>query len=272
MEIDKRFVYSGHAIGAAAHFHRLDDLHDLDHVVPTQAASALSPVGGLSHNQASNFCFKVDQPRCRELLSVGHAETRASGKQVGNLHETEVLAIIQSAAVVEKLHVDLVEVHQKGIRGEDKKPSTAYTTDSRIEGLRLGNVVVNVELDDSPFAKNGTMEELNSFFGQQDEAWRRENAWRFHTQPNAKEIQAFHGKYFCTLVKKIEAVGSPEDLKNIHVDGYSIKWDGFGWIFLGEVIVCDKYRRVTMIRLKMGSDAGGHGSIGDVQSDSGLVP
>src|SRR5207237_10716984 len=74
MEIDKRFVFSGHAIGVSAHFHRLDDLHNLKHFIPTLGSSVLPPVGGLSHHQVKNFCYSADEPKRRMLLSAKHVQ------------------------------------------------------------------------------------------------------------------------------------------------------------------------------------------------------
>jgi hypothetical protein len=51
------------------------------------------------------------------------------------------------------------------------------------------------------------------------------------------------------------------------VDGHTIVWTGFGRIILGEVHVKGHERRLTMVRLAMGSDAGGTGAAGDGQSN-----
>ncbi len=74
------------------------------------------------------------------------------------------------------------------------------------------------------------------------------------------------------MVKKINLDGPQAELEKIHIDGYSIKWDGFGKIFLGEVIVSAEDRKIDMIRLKMGSDAGGSGISGGGHTNSVGVP
>ena len=71
-----RYIFSGHAIGASAQFDRLDETHNLNHVVPTQGATALPPTGGLSKSHVGNFSFDVDQPRPRTLLRVGPVHLR----------------------------------------------------------------------------------------------------------------------------------------------------------------------------------------------------
>ncbi len=273
MEIDKRFEFSGHAIGAAAHFHRLDDLENLNHVIPTLGQSAIPVVGGHSHHQVQHKCFSADRPRKRVLLALEHAEATSTGRFIDDTHfETEIGAVVRSIDILEKLHAEAVELHQTSSRAWEGPQSSIKTSGCKIEGLRLGNVAVEVELDEEPFAKCGTKQELNAFYRAQSESWRRENAGRFHTAANAASIQDYNGRYFCTLVKKIELSGPQEELKAIHVDGYSIKWDDFGTIFLGELIVREADRHVTMIRLKMGSNAAGSGTVGDGHTNSGTIP
>jgi hypothetical protein len=272
MEIDRRFLFSGDATGVAAHFHRLDDLDKLDHVIPTLGSSAIPPTGGRSHHQLSNQKFFADRPRRRLLVSADHAEALAIGHCEDEANfKSEIHAFVRSLSILEQLHLDLVEVHQVTTR--NWYASSSHTeTKGEIKGLRLGNVKVHVELDDAPFSKCSTKQELREFYASQSEDYRRENSHRFHTPPGAAEITERNGRCFGSLVKKIELDGPEDEKRKIHVDGYSIKWDGFGRIFLGEVIASDKDRRVSMIRLKMGSSAAGTATIGGGQTNGSTVP
>lgn len=272
MEIDKRFVFSGNAIGAAAHFHRLDAVENLDHVIPALGSGSIPSVGGRSHHEVANQVFTVDHPRKRTLLSVEHAEATAHGRQMDGTHySTEIHALVRGLSILEKFHLVSAEFRQ--LSENDGGPqSRILTSQCRIDGLRLGNVAVKVELDEEPFALCGTRKELGDHYGKQTDAYRREHHWRFHTQATDRSIAAYNGRYFGTLVKKIELDGPEDELKDMAVDGYSIKWNGFGRIFLGEVMMSDTDRHVTMIRLKMGSDAAGLASVGGGQTNGGTVP
>lgn len=273
MDLEKRFVFSGHAIGVAAHFHRIDDVQDLDHNIPALGSSAIPSVGGHALHRVENFAYTASHPRQITLLSAQDAETQARGKCLPNKQfETEISAVVHSLHVVEKFHVDLVEMHQSSTRGWDDGESSIKTSGSKIQGMRLGNVLVTVELDEEPFATCGTINELKAFYSKQSEAWRGENCARFHTPKDAKELKDHNGRYFGSLVKKISLDGPKEELQKIHPDGYSIKWDGFGKIFLGEVIVSRHDRKIDMIRLRMGSDAGGGGISGGGATNSQTVP
>lgn len=272
MEIDKRFVFSGHAIGVSAQFHRLDDVHNLKHFIPTLGSSVLPPIGGRSHHKVANFCFSVQEPRRRTLLMAQHVETTAHGRKEEDQFETEIHALVRDVSVVEKLHVDLVELKQKATRAKDSTTSLIRTNVASIEGLRLGNVTVHLELDPDPFESLCTKRELLDFYGGQDEGYRREHSWRFHTPPEAASITEVNGRIYATLVKNIDLEGPAEELATMKVDENAIVWDGFGTIFLGEVIVREEDRQVTMIRLKMGSDAGGSATIADGHTNGTTVP
>src|SRR5471032_2034477 len=78
----RRYIFSGHAIGAWAQFNQLD-YNQVNRVVPTQGATVLPPAGGLSTAHARNFSFDVDQPRPRTLFSVRQIESTASGRTIG---------------------------------------------------------------------------------------------------------------------------------------------------------------------------------------------
>src|ERR1041385_7079105 len=99
MQIEERFIFSGHAIGASAHFHKLDDVHNLDHAIPTLGSSVVPSVGGLSHHKVSNFSYVVNEPRRRTLLSAQHVEVSARGRELHDQYETETEILVKEVSV-----------------------------------------------------------------------------------------------------------------------------------------------------------------------------
>jgi hypothetical protein len=249
-----RFVFSGHAIGAAAQFHKLDRKRHLNHVIPALGPSVLPPTGGVSKSQVSDFQFEVSYPRRRSLLTVHRIETMAAGRSDGNKLETETEARIESISIVDKLHIDLVQVHvlatREGLRGAPK----ASTRGNKIEGFHLGNVTAIITLDNEALAHCGTAAELTAFH-----------------KERGTPIEAPDGVCTFSLVRDIRLRGPEKERRLIHVEGNAIHWENFGWIFLAEVIVRQNDRQVTMVRLQMGSDAGGSGTVGDGQSNGHVI-
>src|SRR5689334_9467158 len=79
-----RYIFSGHAIGAAARFNKLDDVLGFNHVVPALGTSVLPAAGGVSRSVVSNYNYEVTVPRRRSLLSVAHIESRSEGREYGD--------------------------------------------------------------------------------------------------------------------------------------------------------------------------------------------
>jgi len=264
------FVFSGHSVGLAAHFHKLDDVQNLNHMVPAQAPSVLPATGGLSEGKVSNYRYAVDVPRKRTLVALRHAETRVEGRTLPDRWETEVHADIQGVEILEKLEVGRVKVHMLSSRATSADAETKISTKgSSIEGLQLGGVSVKVVLDDDVIEFCASKDKLADYYRKQAPAWRGANARRFTTDPDSPEIHEVNGRVRFSLAREIHLSGTqdPNHLVRVEEDGYTIKWDGFGRIIIGEVFVKGNDRRVTMLRLHMGSDGGGSGSVGDTSSN-----
>jgi len=245
----ERFMFAGHAIGAAAQFHRLDETQDLNHVVPTLGASVLPVTGGRSESHVNPYRFDVDAPRKRCLLAVDGIHSWAEGRSRAGRFETELSIDITGLQVVEKLYIDLIRFHMHTARTSAEDP-VVTTQGNRIEGMRLGNVEARVTIDDEPLTYAGTDDQLTGYYR------------------NRGQNLARVGDYsLSSVVREIQLIGSEQDKQPMSVDGNTIVWKGFGRIILGEIHVKGHERRLTMVRLAMGSDAGGSGAAGDGQSN-----
>jgi hypothetical protein len=263
----QRYLYSGHTVGAAAHFHRLDDVENLNYAVPTLAGSVLPVTGGLSRGHAEDYSFDVDEPRHRTLLSVRRIDSMASGREFDDRYETEIDTDIESIHVVEKLHIDAVRLHVLSTLYKGQTEPVVSTKGNRIEGMRLGRVAVKVIFDDEPLQSCGNKAQLAAFYKGQPDDYRRDQSWRFRTIEDGSELADPHGHYVFSLVREIQLEGPEDEKQAISVEGYTIRWKGFGRLILGEVVVKHSNRQVTLVRLAMGSNAGGSGSVGCGQSN-----
>jgi len=265
----KYYIFSGHAVGVAAHIHKLDDVPNLNHLIPTQAAAVLPATGGLSEGHAANYCYDVDQPRKRTLVCVRHGYSMAAGRTLGDRWETEVKTEVESVGILEKLDIGAVKLHMVSTRYMNTDKTTVELKGSSIEGLQFRDVTAKIVLDLEPFPHCTSKDALADYYRGQSAAWRTANARRFGTLPEAAEARETNGVIKFSLVRDIQLSGSqdPDHPVRVENDGYTIKWDGFGRIIVGEVFVKGNDRRVTLLRLHMGSDGGGTGSIGDGSSN-----
>lgn len=261
-------MFAGHALGAAARFHRLDDLENLNHVVPALGASVLAATGGRSEARRDDpYRFEVDQPRPRCLLAVDRVSTWVEGRAPERRLETEINVEVDGLAVVEKLHIESIRLHMLAARPDLEAEAAVTTRGNSVEGLRMGKVEARIAWDHEPLCWTGTQEQLAGFYRSRDAGYRAHNGWRFHTTGDGSELASDHGFHRFTLVRDIQLAGPEDERQAISVTGNTIYWRGFGRIILGEVHVKDNDRRVSLVRLAMGSDARGDATAGGGQSN-----
>jgi hypothetical protein len=257
-----RYMFAGHAIGAQVRFHRLDDA-SVNEVVPAVASTALAGTGGKSESRLpSPYRYDVDHPRRRCLLEVEQAHSWVEGRDPEARFETEFGVDVAGVHVLEKLHIDSVSLHVLAVRRGLTGTAEVSTRGSRVEGLRMGNVTARIEFDDEPLTFTGSKDRIAEFYRSRDSEYRRQNRWRYYTNDDGSELADDHEHHRFTLVRHIELTGPEEEKQWIEVTGNRIYWRGFGRIILGEVHVKGCDRRVTLVRLAMGSDGGGSGSTG----------
>jgi len=266
------YTFSASAMGVAAQFNRLDDAQNLNHVIPTLGTSVLAPTGGVSRSHASHYAYIVDQPRRWTLLSVNKVKTAVAGRDLIDRFETEVEADVEDLEVVEALHVGSIRLQFQSSRPAQPADATPVitSTGNRIEGVQLGNVTATVRLDEEPLLNCGSAAQLAEFYRKQTDAYRKKSAWRFRIDTDAAGAGGVCQTCTFSLVSQIQLSGPQDELHCMSVDGYSIRWEGFGKIILGEVRVKGNDRSVTMLRLAMGSGAGGSGSGGGGNSNGSV--
>jgi hypothetical protein len=247
-----RYMFAGHAIGAAARFHRLDEAENLNHVIPTIGSCVVPITGGRTECNAGVYRYDVDEPRRRCLFAIEGVTAWVEGRGRDDRQETELSVEVAGIEIVEKLRIGAVGLHLLAHRSPGAD-AVVSSKGSRIDGMRLGSVTAAITLDDEPLTKTGTADQFV--------------AW--HNQVGRPVEQ--HGEYHRgTIVREIHLSGPEKELAEMKVEGHTIRWHGFGRIILGEIHVKGHERRVTMVRLAMGSDAGGDGTIGDTQTNGAL--
>ena len=245
-----RFKFAGHAKGFTAQFNRLDETEGLNHVVPMLGDCVL-PDGGdrQEHRLPTPYRLDVDAPRSRCLVAIDDIHTWAEGREANGRFETDVSINLTGLHVVEMLHIDSVRFHMRSSRTKSSDPlveSDGY----HILGMRLGKVEAEVIIDDEVLPSAGTEQQFVHSHGQR-----------------GRELAKYGEHYRSSIVHRIQLKGEERDQAGMCVDGNVIIWRGFGRIILGEIHVKGHERRVTMLRLAMGSAAGGKATGADGQSN-----
>lgn len=245
-----RFVFRANAIPMSGRVLRIKD-EPVSQNLQSPPGSSLSVVGGFCQATAPGSVF-------RDIFSWGQCVAQSQGELRGDRsHVTTLTTSIQKVFAANgpnvftagQLKLTLTSVH----------PATGQPTITPTEavfggesGMTLNKTKIELTTDLDDFRKFGTLERFEKEF-QSNEAVYKKYKDRFLTRegkgPAWKQpIPRVSGGYVvCSFVSSIKW-GTKKYPGNV------LRFEGFGSIYFGEVIMNEYNRRYTLVRLEMGSD------------------
>ncbi len=228
----------------------------ISHVINVPCASSLSSSGGYQSSKVGRY--EIDN-----ILSFDAASTQVSGSFDAGENAWNSMA----SCVVENFQMQNVVsakrmVAQFAVRQfVDKAEPEIVPTGTQFEGLRINGVAVNVELDLDLFAQCPTYSSFKQCYekdsgkkAQLDKIcyWGKNaaNAPDFLKErvgwiKDPKVLPESNGMVVGSLLKsEIQAPG-------VQSNGYAITIPGFGRVYVGEIIITPKSRRLSMLRFEM---------------------
>jgi hypothetical protein len=288
MDFKRRYLFHGHAsaIGGRIVRHRNKPI---DLVIETAADSALTPVGGRSHS-------KVPGKNFEGLVSFGRAETFAEGlfenhRQViaashGQLPEDAMVATTRVSADIHDVVVGITpQLTVKRLRAtlHSRSPYASgqpsiQPIDARkqtvIEGVFIDGHELIVELNAPLFKRYDTHAKLLTAADDPkfvDEyghhLFLRSGADKRQTPDSGRLVTTHHHHVHGTLVNKLRWKRKP--FPGAQIDHHSVRVPKFGQIFFGELLLDDRSRRLTLMRVVLGSPTGGQVALDSVESNGG---
>ena len=282
MELRQRFVFHGHAAAFGGHLIRPKDI-----VLESHGASALPVSGGRSvarltrtsfdgffeiesastiaegtFNDPAQFLERTHQRVAeRTLTAVTTVNAEVTGLGVGR----------QPRMSVGRLRAALTARSPLG-SGE---PSIRVDRSVAVENVTVDGRALVVELDVDPFERFDTRSKLlaaadePAFVQRSGALLYMKTPLDGHSPPPpaGRVVQTPAGYVFGTIVKSIRWSGDP--FPGSTIDHNMVYIPGLGRFFFGELIVASDSRRLTMLRMELGSDTGGSASAADVQ-DNGM--
>jgi len=278
MDLKRRFIFRGNAAAIGGRIVRPTDL-----VLDSSTASSLTVVGGRSRAQATATRFG-------QWVSFGGAATSAEGlfddvkQQIevtyGRVAEdtlttsTRVSADVTALSVgdkpklmVKRLHASL-SAKSPGASGE---PAIAPGSDAAIDGAAIDRYGLIVTLSTTPFQTYDTMSKLLT--AAEDPQFVRKSgghlfmksAVRGTSASPASRLVYSNGTTYATIVKSIKWAGDPYPGATIEQNMVTVP--DFGKIFFGELLITEQSRRLTMLRLELGSPIGGVIACAEVENN-----
>jgi len=273
----RRFVFHGNAVAAEVFLTKIGN-QEQTVINPVTGQSSLPVIGGISQSE-------VDAPELPAQLatafSYGAARTHAQGIFEGENAVTTVAAAVQDVRVTNRpgpeqsgerspveFRAAALSLSLRSTHGPKGQPHIEFAERPQFEGLSLGGRPIRLELNEELMALT-RWKDLEKRF--------RTNRAFFASCPfgltNAKRPLTFGqdipytvGSYaLCSFVRSIQWGDET-------IPGHVLTQHGFGSIYFGEILVNDKERRVTMVRMLLGSENSGQAVFAETDPNGIWIP
>jgi hypothetical protein len=284
MDHPLRYVFHSHAAAFGGRIVRPQDI-----VLEAGGASALVVTGGrcvseLKRTQFGEF-FEVESAR---TLAEGGFEDKAAFVEVTHkrAQEQSLAALSRARAEIDGLAIGRKPRLKIGrIRaeltnrsaGHSGQPSIRIGKDTVIDGISIEGFKLVVELNIKPFVQYDTHAKLLAaaddpkFVSKSGETLFMSKRFGADSKtPKFRKLIQTGGTIYSTIVKSIRWDGKPFPKSEIHDN--MVVLPTFGRVFFGELLISEASRRLTMVRMALGSDAGGSAGGGDVETNGVWSP
>ena len=272
----RRFVFRGNASAFGGRFVRPDDVF-----LEMPGASSLPVVGGRSVSTFSGPAEKFKGYLSFESASTfaeGTFDDRAQAIELthGRVKEETLVTSTRVRAEINKLTVGtekrltvgrmVAELRSTSPKGGSGEPSIPVG-EVAITGLAIDGFRLRITFNSKPFTEHDTHARV--LRGVASPAFVKQYGRQFFvgrdgSLKNRRQIHA-------TLATKVEWEGERNPRAEI-VGNHMVVVKDFGRIFLGEILISAGARRVTLMRLELGSDGGGMAGGPDVDTNGGYSP
>jgi hypothetical protein len=248
-----RFIFRGNAMPFGGRITKKAE-SPLLATIPSPPAAALAVVGGFS--RATSGASKP-----HEAFSWGATVAEAKGELLTNGHYlTTVTSSISKVRAKNNPHVFEADVLRVTMVSDhaNLKPASIKITEVVFGpegGMRLDGDPIEVEHNDD-LSRNPTLSGFEDKY-QSNKAFFNRHQNPLRPVSFGDPIPRTSGGYAITsIVHKVR-------WRNKTFPGYTLKLDGFGTLYFGEVLMNENNRRLTMVRLHMGSDLGAHAAFAE---------
>lgn len=285
MELRRRFAFRGNAAAFGGRIVRPEDV-----VLEMPGASSLGIVGGRSVSNISStpasfkgfVTFKSASTFAEGLFDDLKGLIALSNHQVQEeslKSSTRVKAEIRTLTVGQKQRLTAArlsaELLSQSPTGSGEPP--IRLGDVAVTGVKIDGFELKVELYTTIFNENDTRAKLLTSIDTPafvkkhgPQLFIKSATTKGAAAPPAVNLVAGTESIYATIVKSITWKDKPNP--NAKIDQHSVIVKDFGIIYFGELYITSASRRLTMMRLELGSDEGGSAGGPDVDVNGGWWP
>jgi hypothetical protein len=254
----QRFVFHGNAVAAAVHLNRIGSKEQTV-IHPDTGQSSLPGIGGRSESEILNPTIPSE---LKGIVSHGAMRTKAHGIFVGKKAVTTVEASVSEVSVINEpapgespnphpieFRAGTLSLSMSSTHPPKGQPRIEFVKPPQYDGMSLDGQPIVLELN-TELMKLTRFDDLEHRF--------RTNRKFFDScpfglsNPNrppkfGNKIPYTPGSYaLCSIVRSITWGGRT-------IEGHVLTQRGFGKIYFGEMLLSDRQRRVTLVRMDLGS-------------------
>jgi hypothetical protein len=255
------FLYHGYGLGVGGHVER----YGQKLAIPSLAPVVLPITGGESYSKSGPWEWKPDdEPPTSEggfRISVRGVSARLWTEENRKEWITNAEIRVSGFNLCDRVEVGFMvaklrSVHKK--KHVEKHPRISFEG-SGFWNVRIDKQPVPIELDND-LDQCASRDELKKLVKERDYLAEAEHDDYMH-ELIEKHVNDDYTR--CSIVRNI---------RHPKKRGFSVDLDGFGRIFLGEMLVADNEKRLSMVRWNLGCDNCGDGTSGSPSVNGDSMP
>ncbi len=286
-QTEQRFLFRGSAVAFAGHIRRPDEL-----IIPSQASALVPVIGGYAQGVArrSKFGEVVQFAAASSDVAADFEDlTKAAKFTHGNFADNRLPVRTTVKCSLSGLRVSNSDANSRHVLTCDSISASVVSRNlqqggqpsikvlgASMEKLALDGFELNVKFHTKLFASHDTKDKL-SYAYEEDETFFSKfgNLFLFPAGMKTpgkgrRKAPQVGGIISLSMVQSIKWVDKPNP--DAEISGNRITLRDFGSIFLGELLVSDFSKRLTMMRLQVGSPIGGEMACVELDSNGHTYP
>ena len=276
----RRFVFRGNAAAIGGRIVRPTDV-----VLDSDVSSSLTVAGGRAHASRTGIDFPpylhadsattsvrgvYDDVKGHEALTF--RQVTADALTTSTRVSAEVLGLkvgLKPVLTIRKISAEF-DARSPVASGE---PSIAVDDATTIEGVEIGGCGLKVKVSPSVYRRYDTYSKLMAAADHPD--YRKDLAPFLLTQsalhgvalPDAGRLLQSQATIYATVVESVKWADENKKYPGAIITDHTVRVPGFGKILFGELLITPLYRRLTMLRLELGSPEGGDVAAAEVETN-----
>jgi hypothetical protein len=232
---------------AAGHAVSGEFVRPIKYLIEAQAATTLPLAGGHARAQVENF-------EVAQLTSIAKGQSHVSGSEDSlDKHTSHSTVVVEQLNILDMVTADRLVARLTSEHGPRDKEGHVITLGTKIENLRIAGYPVQLELDHSFSLEHATFQQLSKTVAAM--------------QKSGRMAQESRGVILCSLAKNVKV-----ECPGVQVQGHVITVPHFGEISIGEMLVEPGSKRLTLLRLQLGSPHKGKLTIAEAHTNGRTWP